>query len=301
MPPPESGSVRICPEGYRVDSLAACVRAALACWGRPVPFHYIHALAGAAFAPRVREGAVCAFCHEDRYGSHRLRFLGHALGFTVDVSPSNRGSARWETFAAAVAEAVGGSEVILCRSWPAWSVLTGWADNPAGWSLASPVESNPAPRPVAGARLCILRQAARTLSRGESYREAIWQAARLDARRDRRSGFRLGFGGYAAWLEQLSDNPYCPQRNHDALGCAARAAERALGSAESAARFLRGESSLSARPRRDVRVAADAYAAVAAELRRWNPEQNLRLDVLRRIADLQARAERNLLWAARTL
>jgi hypothetical protein len=269
MDPTDIRTVRPSGNEYEVDSLAACIQAALASWGRPVSYECVAGLAGAAFSPALSETEHCASWWMESCSDARIEFLGHALGFAVQRSPNHRtGRAAPESFVQGARRAVQQGEIVLCASRPCWAIVTAWSDGSPRPALAGPGAS--ADRAEAGPQtpMYILRLAERSLTLCEALREAIRFGAAVAAGTHRAAGFAYGGRLYDAWLAQLGKEHFCPTCGEDGWKCAERTASRARDTQLAASAFLHQAKhllpSLSGSNRVD--KAALTYAVMAGRL-----------------------------------
>jgi hypothetical protein len=266
-PPGEGGPVQVSGRYHEVSSQAACIHAAVEHWGKAVPYHHVAGLTGTAFCCGLSKDSACAACRADPTCDHRLGFAGHALGFTVVASPE-RGGEAWAEFCRRAREAVQTGGVVLCASWPSWSVVTRWSEDPLERSLNAPRGLEGTCRAQSDSRSYILQPTAPSLTPVEAFLEALRFGASLSAGEYETEQCAFGDRLYGLWLDQLHNDTFCPHGREDWCGCAERAASRAVGAHLSAVRFLSRAHSMPipARARGFVDGAARAYAAMAREL-----------------------------------
>jgi hypothetical protein len=222
--------------GHEVDSLAACMHAALSQWGRQVAYDCVAGLSGSAFSPALRRGEECAAWWMEGWSEARMEFVGHAVGFSVERIPNEEEDGA--EFARRVRAAVAGKAVVLCRSWPCWSILEDWHDDPARRGYLAPAGLEPVWRLATDASYYVIRPAEPALTRCEALREAVRYGARVA---DGEAGSpECEFGGrlYEAWMQRLHEEPFCPTCGENSWHCAERLASRARGNQLSAAHFL---------------------------------------------------------------
>lgn len=307
MSPNASPPVLVAGRHYEVDSFVACIQSALSFWNRPVPYHWVAGLAGAAFAPALDNGCACAACMGASCGNTRLAFLGHALGFSSERLGSDDGEQR-------ARQAAQEGQIVLCDSPPAWGILTAWNEG------QRPELSRPAglTRPELFARdssLYVLRPATRCLTGYEAYREALCFAAELASGGCNGDEATYGEQAYDRWLEQADEAWFCPNGRPDGWHCARMAASRARSAQHEAVRFLESATRFPV-PRRAARAlsgAAIAYGAMASALSVHAHEGNATAGeprpqerdgyrrAVRRARRLHRRAARHLRAAARHL
>ena len=131
-----------------LDSFAACITAALKHWSKPADYDLVAGLSGAAFSPVWDESEDCTGWWMEFGNDHRVGFLGHSLGFTVESSPDvppqefermgklpEENQRFWER----ARDAVQSGTVVLMGNWPVWRILTGWSDDIRQLPMASPI------------------------------------------------------------------------------------------------------------------------------------------------------------------
>jgi hypothetical protein len=201
----------------------------------------------------------------------RIRFLGHALGFTVRVvHVGNRLDHEQEASSAcAVCEAMQDGAIVLCRSWPLWSIVTRWEANAQRPSLVGPEGSEDLRRFPPNATMYVLQRTSRALTNGEAIRAAMHFGAEVAAEPGGRRQASYGGKLYDAWSVKLGNDTFCPQCGPDEWQCAHRTATRARGTQLAAVRFLNDVyTALQGNGQReDLRNAACTFAAMASELK----------------------------------
>jgi len=237
-------TVRVQVNGQEADSLSACVWAALSHWGQPVAYDCVAGLSGAAFCPALRTTESCAAWWMESRSDARLEFLGHALGFAVEPSPDLRHADDRARFGARARRALAAGDVVLCASWPCWSLVAEWRDEPGRMGLAPPSGLEGVCQADEAARLYILRPAQRTLTRCEALRDALRFAAAAANGHRQEEGLAYGGELYAAWQGRLRQEQFCPDCGDNDWRCAQRTARRARGCQASAAHFLSRASAL---------------------------------------------------------
>ena len=237
-----SGPIRLHGEQHEVDSFAACVHAAMAHWGRSVSYDCVAGLAGTAFSPALSKRAECLAWWTESGRADRIDFLGHALGFTVERSPDTTRDRRstWAVFERHVREAIEEGGVVLCGSWPCWSVVTAWHDDPDQLALSPPHGLPMEVKASAATPMYVLKPCERSLTQCEALREAVKFGACVASGEYAPKGCTYGGRLYDAWLGRLDEQHLCPQCGADGWRCAERAASRARATQLSAAAFLKG-------------------------------------------------------------
>ena len=123
------------------DSFIACLCAILDDWGREADYAYVAGLSGIAFSPVLDTGEDCRAWWTEGGDDIRLDFLGRALGFTVQKITGQQ-DIEWDThpepdalpdsrrrYLCTLKHALADGSWVIVRTWPAWSILTGWSDD----------------------------------------------------------------------------------------------------------------------------------------------------------------------------
>ena len=255
-------------EGQAPDPLSACVWSVLAQWGQRVSYDCIAGLCGAAFSHALRRAESCAAWWMEVSNDTRLEFLGHALGFTVERSPDLRQPGARKHFGCTVRHALLAGDGVLCASWPCWTLVKEWHDDPAHMSLRPP-GGQPVPLgAVEAARLYVLRPAERYLTRCEALRDALRFASDVANGRCGSEGATYGGELYSAWQARLKQEQFCPDCGALDWRCAERTARRTRGCQVSAAQFLSRAGSLLPKLTGNCALgaASEAYSAMARKL-----------------------------------
>jgi hypothetical protein len=118
------------------------VTAVLRAWGRDVTYAQVEGLSGMAFSPACNDGEDCIGWKMDGANERRVDFLGQCLGFTAE-RVEYAGDGEWlaeyqasgampagpAAYFARLHDALLAGKAVIPHTWPAWSVLTGWADD----------------------------------------------------------------------------------------------------------------------------------------------------------------------------
>ena len=179
---PNLTEIKIEANDAEVDSFAACILAACRYWQREYDYDYIAGLTGSAFSPVWWQGESCTAWWTEFGNDTRVRFLGEALGFTVEESPemthedfeaSGEMSSELAGFWNRAKEAVQSGKVVIIGSWPCWSVIKSWDDDISEIGLESLAYLGGicAPHPLS--KLYILTPAPADLTRMDAIKEAV--------------------------------------------------------------------------------------------------------------------------------
>jgi hypothetical protein len=261
MPLSDVATNRLPVSGHEGDSFATCVQAAMTRWGRTVCYARVAGLSGAAFSPPWSRQGHCPAARTERGSDMRVEFLGHVLGFTVELLCDASVSGRTASTALKkrARDAVREGAVVLCRRRRHWRAVE---------------EQNT----HTGTPVYALRPAERTLTRREAMQEALRFGAAVAA-----GPFAAGpvtYGGrvYDAWLARLDQRHFCPVCRPNGWRCAEQVAGRALSTQLAAAEFL-SRASACLGPMCDEKSthqAAAAYVAMARKLAPYAPGGGLR-------------------------
>jgi hypothetical protein len=250
---------RVCVQGdpNQIDSLVACLVAVLHAWQRPVTYGWVAGLAGSAFSPVLDPGEDCMAWWMESGSEARLCFLARALGFTVDRVTREApwdGAAR-EAYAATgllpppheahfarLRAAFDRGDALVFRTWPSWSVLTGWARDLDELQFATLPGFEDLVREIWGpaqAQLVyVLNPISPTLSLEESLTKALRVGSKLAGGQGSDSTLRYGAALYEAAAARMDGEFFCSACGDNGDSCAHRTLMRMLGTQKSAVRFL---------------------------------------------------------------
>ena len=232
-----------------VDSFAACVCAVAEYFGRPAGYEFVEALTGTCFSPCHNQGEECIGWMMDGGNAYRAEFLAEALGLSVEkIELETSASEDWletyklegalprqvEAYFGKLKQAQDSGGVAVLATWPAWSVLTGWADD----LNRLPFATTPGFEQVVGSiwppirtRLAIVfRLDGDPLSRQAVLKSALRFGAQVASGQvsPRLPGFDAenAYGGamYDVILERAGQETLCPGCQED--GCFGRTAKR---------------------------------------------------------------------------
>ena len=250
---------RVCVEGdpNQVDSFVACVVAVMHAWDRTMGYDWVAGLAGVAFSPVLDHGEDCTAWWMEAGSESRIGFLGCALGFTADrvTRDAEWDDAAREVFAttgllpepheshfARLRAAFDRGDAVLFRTWPAWSVLTGWCQelDDLPFATVAGLEElvsgiwGPAKAQVAYTLNPIAARA--TLEKSVSV--ALRYGAKVAHGRGPEEGLGYGASLYTAAAARMDGAEFCPSCGADGDSCAHRTLMRMLGTQRSAVGFL---------------------------------------------------------------
>ena len=127
-----------------VDSFAACVCAVAEDLGLSVEYEFVEALTGTCFSPCCNQGEECIGWMMDGGNAYRVEFMAQSLGLAVEKITLEPGSPDdWfeayqngvglpeqvATYFSRLGQLQSAEQRIVLATWPAWSVLTGWAED----------------------------------------------------------------------------------------------------------------------------------------------------------------------------
>lgn len=259
------------------SSLVAVICGVLRSWDRDADYAHVAGLSGVAFSPVYDDGEDCRAWWMEGGDDIRLDFLGQALGFTVETVQVPDGVDDWEPHADIDAmpvaradhlrrlkAAIERGDVVLVKTWPSWSVLTGWC----GDLTQLPFETVPGFKdlvsrawgPNRTGLAYILSPTEPSLSRVDAIGQALaFGVTVADGSFDRE---RFHYGGqlYQAAAERLDHDPFCEPCGDQSWSCAIRTLHRMAGTAGSAADFLEQAGlSAAAGPYRAIQTSAAGY------------------------------------------
>ena len=241
----------------QMDSFAACLAAVLQAWGRRVSYDWVAGMAGIAFSPVLDPGEDCTAWWMESGSESRLCFLGRALGFTVDRVTRDAvwDDAAREAYArtgmlpgpheahfARLRAAFDRGDAIILRTWPAWSVLTGWDRDVDQLRFATlPGFSDLVARiwgPARAQLAYVLTPIAPSLSVARSVKGALRFAARVAGGHGPESDLGYGAALYTAAAAKMGETEFCPTCHAEGDSCAHRTLMRMLGTQRSAVGLL---------------------------------------------------------------
>ena len=252
------------------DSFAACLQAVLKEWGRAVPYDCVTGLSGTAFSPSLDTQARCPGLWMEAGADIRVEFLGHAMGFTVERGTGEafcRDSGA-DRFARRARTALAKGGVVLCKLKSGWNIVNAAANGNGAYALTGPAGKSALAELPADARVYVIRPTERSLTNCEALRAAVGFGALLASGTCATEGATFGGQVYDAWIERLSQEPFCPDCGENEWRCAERAAGRARRTHLSAVRFLNRAYDLlpPSAETESLRDASDAFAAMAGAL-----------------------------------
>ena len=124
-----------------VDSFAACTAAVAETVTGHVDYWYVEALTGTSFSPCLNNGEDCIGWMVDGGNSARYDFIGRSLGIDIarvematgapkgwieEYKKSGAPPEQARDYFESMKEAVEGDGFVIVKTWPAWSVLSGW-------------------------------------------------------------------------------------------------------------------------------------------------------------------------------
>jgi hypothetical protein len=249
-----------------VDSLVTCLQAALAHWDRQVPYDCIAGLCGSAFSPALNLSEECAAWWMEGGADIRIDFLGHALGFVYEKEDYREETA--PDLAPRARKTLADGGVVLCETWPCWSLLTAWQAKPEHRSFVAPEGCERLLKLREGAAIYFLGPAGRSLSSCEGLYSALGFGALVAADPGISDGVAYGGQLYDAWAKRMGRDRFCPPCGDDDWRCAERTVSRVRAGQKSAVRFLNRAYDFlpSSQKNEHLRHAACSYAAMAARL-----------------------------------
>jgi hypothetical protein len=240
-----------------VSSFAACLTAILQAWGQPMAYETIVGLNGVAFSPVWDQGEDCTAWWMEGGDDIRLDFLGQVLGFSCEtVTRTQDFTAEvHETYAASGAlpsgitqylerlrAAIERGDGVIMRTWPSWSVLTGWAEDVTKLPFSTVPGFEDLCASIWGPHKS---QLAYIISREEPG--LIETQAMVDALK---FGSQIASGAYGqppvvyggalyeAAAAKMGEEFFCPSCKEQDVGCAHRTLRRMRHTQECAALFL---------------------------------------------------------------
>ena len=237
------------------DSFIACLCAVLDSWGREADYTRVAGLSGIAFSPVLDTGEDCRAWWTEGGDDIRLDFLGRALGFTVEAVKVEEGVDDWEAhpgfddlpeprvrYLRRLRSALSQGKAVIVRTWPSWSVLTGWSEDltqvpfetmPGFKGLVSKIGG-----PGKTGLAYVFSAAEPSLSGKEAVRGALVFGREIADGTFENGRFHYSGALYKAAAERLDHNPFCKPCGDRSWSCAIRTLQRIAGTSGSAAGFL---------------------------------------------------------------
>jgi len=230
-----------------VDSFATCIAAAIKYWGRGYEYDFVAGLSGTVFSPTWYESEDCMAWWTETGNGHRIKFLGKTLGFNIRESPVmfreeydekkelSRDLARfWDRAKGAVAD----NQVVLVKTWPAWSIITEWNDDFSQIGIATVENLKSLIKPDLLNRAYILTPGPAGFTRMEAIRAAIKFGADMADGTFKLKGFQYGGKIYEMILKRLDAEYFCGTCEQESCKCAVRTMTRIHGTNNDAYNFL---------------------------------------------------------------
>jgi hypothetical protein len=250
---------RVCLEGdpNQIDSFVACIVAVMHAWDRPVSYDWVAGLAGVAFSPVLDARETCTAWWMESGSDARVGFLGCSLGFTVDrvtrdvpwddaarevYSTTGLLPEGHEVYFARLRAAFDRGDAVVLRTWPAWSVLTGWCQDLDALSFATVPGFEDLVKGIWGPANAQLAYLFNPIATCSTLEKSVSLALRFGARVSRGRGpdedLAYGAALYRAAAARLDSALFCPSCGTAGDSCAHRTLMRMLGTQRSAIGFL---------------------------------------------------------------
>lgn len=254
------GLEHVCVQGdpNQVDSFTACLAAVLNAWGAAVSYDWVAGLAGTAFSPVLDPGEDCMAWWMEAGSESRICFLGRALGFRAERVTRDAvwDDAARETYAetgllpqpheahfARLRAAFDRGDAVLLRTWPAWSVLIGWACDLDDLPFATVEGFEDLVARIWGPAKAQLALLLDPMPGDVPLEEAVHVALRYGARVaggvGKDADLQYGAALYAAAAQRMQATVFCEACRDHSDSCAHRTLMRMLGTQRSAVGFLR--------------------------------------------------------------
>jgi len=233
---------------WEIDSFSACIAVVMKFWQRDYTYRTIAGLSGTAFSPTWWVSEDCYAWWMEYGNDERIEFIGKALGFTVRESPDmdfndykekniipDEVTAFWDE----VKIAVENEDPVLIRTWPTWSIITGWDDEIEKIRLAT-VEGAVGEicKPYPFSKIYILTGGPIEMTRMDAYREAIIFGADIADGTYKLEDYKYGGALYDAILKAMAEEFFCPSCKEKSCGCVARTMCRISGTNRDAVKFF---------------------------------------------------------------
>jgi hypothetical protein len=240
-----------------VSSFAACLRAILQAWGQPIAYEDIVGLNGVVFSPVWDPGEDCTAWWMEGGDDLRLDFLGQALGFSYekvtreqdfsdDVCEAYAASGAFPSEIAQYLDrlhaAVAKGDGVIVRTWPSWSVLTGWHDDVTKlpFSTVSGFEDLCASiwGPHKSQLAYVISREEPVLPETQAIVDALKFGSQVASGAYRQPPVVYGGALYEAAAAKMGEEFFCPSCKEQDVGCAHRTLRRMRHTQECATLFL---------------------------------------------------------------
>jgi len=237
------------------DSFIACICGILESWNREAAYAYVAGLSGIAFSPVLDTGEDCRAWWTEGGDDIRVDFLGQALGFVVERIEVEKDVDDWEAYEnlddmpkprahhlRRLKSALSEGKMVIVRTWPSWSVLTGWSDD----LTKIPFETMPGFKDLVGrvygpnktALAYVFSMTEPSLPKEDVIREALTFGKTIADGAFENDRFHYGGELYTAFAERFDHEVFCEPCGDRSWSCAIRTLQRIAGTAGSAADFL---------------------------------------------------------------
>jgi hypothetical protein len=187
----------------------------------------------------------------------RLDFLGQALGFrpatvarqqdfsdevAVQYAESGALPAEIEQYLNTLRAALDSGNMVIMRTWPAWSLLAGWGEDVRRLPLSTVAGFEGLCADIWGPHKSqlayIITPAEPTIDLGLAVVNALKFGATVASGAFKTDAFMYGGALYEAAADRMGERYFCPSCQENDVGCAHRTLRRMLGTQRSSAAFV---------------------------------------------------------------
>jgi hypothetical protein len=239
------------------NTFAGAVSAVLKHWGQEVDYGMVVGLLGGIGSPAWNKSEACAAWWMEGGDDTRLGFAGQVLGFSVRRLSHKEDSAEvWSSYEKSkqlpegmerywheIQREFTGGNMVLLKTWPTWSVLTGWSDDFARLEFVTHPGYKELCEAVWGPRMTqrayILARTKRSMTYDQAVREAVSYASQLANGEVAHDDVEFGGVLYRKALERMDAEYFCSECGPDGGRCAYRTIVRMRDMAADTSAFFR--------------------------------------------------------------
>ena len=262
-------------EGHpdRVNSFTACLDAVLL--DRSPGYTALAGTTGAVFSPAYDPDEDCTAWWMESGDAIHLDIAGKMLGFRAERIVRRDGEE--DRYLESLRNAIKEEKRVIVRSWPSWSILTGWSEKPDELPFTTVKGFGKAVSTYWPPHRSTLAYVISVTDPGEYRFSDVLQIAAEVAGGDFQNG-SIRYGGelYGAASRRAKEPFFCPSCRENDASCAHRTITRIAHLAETASEYLQREIDRSPDARSSERNGdiADRYRSMFSKLRPYaEPER----------------------------
>jgi hypothetical protein len=226
------------------NSFGACLASIMNYWKIPVEYDFIIGLTGGICSPVFNQQEECGAWWMEGGDDYRITFAGQVLGFTTKVLFHNEDSSKvfneypetgklpekMEKYWNEIQEDFLDGKMVILKTWPTWSVLTGWNKDltrlpfstlPGYENLCAEVWG-----PNKAQKAYVLTKSKPLITEDQAVREAVKFAAQLAAGEFSRDHFEYGGILFKKSRDRMKEEYFCRICKEESSRCAYRTIAR---------------------------------------------------------------------------